>query len=84
MCTSHIDINDSSFDGKNSFHATQVAGWQRGPEADMGLNDLHPSTKTTLQVPELMEQLSPAAVVIGKKEPGSIIQTKQEWYNDPI
>ncbi|KAL2095499.1 hypothetical protein ACEWY4_010218 [Coilia grayii] len=80
----NIDINDSSLDGKNSFHATQVAGWQRGPEADMGLSDLRPSAKTTLQVPEIMEQLSPAAVVIGKKEPGSIIQTKKEWYNEQI
>jgi len=25
----NIDINDGSFDGKNSFHTTQVAGWQR-------------------------------------------------------
>lgn len=47
----------------------------RGPEEDMGLNDLHPSTKTSLQVPEIMEQRSPAAVVSGKTEPGSIIQT---------
>ena len=31
----NIDINDTSFDGKNSFHATQVAAWQRGPESDM-------------------------------------------------
>lgn len=29
-------------------------------------------------------QLSPAAVVIGKKEPGSIIQTKKEWYNEQL
>lgn len=80
----NIDINDSSFDGKKSFHATQVAGWQRGPEADMGLNDLHPSKKTSLQVPEIMEQLSPAAVVTGKTEPGSIIQTNKEWYNEEL
>lgn len=80
----NIDINDSSFDGKKSFHATQVAGWQRGPEADMELNDLHPSKKTSLQVPEIMEQLSPAAVVTGKTEPGSIIQTNKEWYNEEL
>jgi len=27
----NIDINECSLDGKNSFHATQVAAWQRGP-----------------------------------------------------
>ena len=32
----NIDINDSSLDGKNSFHATQVAAWQRGPALDLG------------------------------------------------
>ena len=31
----NIDINDSKLDGKNTFHATQMAGWQRGPEGDM-------------------------------------------------
>ena len=31
----NIDINDANLDGKNTFHATQVAAWQRGPEPDM-------------------------------------------------
>jgi hypothetical protein len=26
----NIDINDSTLDGKNTFHATQMAAWQRG------------------------------------------------------
>ena len=26
----NIDILDSSLDGKDTFHATQVAAWQRG------------------------------------------------------
>lgn len=47
----------------------------------MGLNDLHPSAKTSLQVPEIMEQLS---VMTGKTEPGSIIQTNKEWYNEEL
>ena len=38
------DINDASLDGKNSFHATQVASWQRGPQGDM-MKDLKPSQK---------------------------------------
>ena len=31
----NIDVNDASFDGKNSFHATQVAAWLKGPERDL-------------------------------------------------
>ena len=28
----NIDINDSTLDCKDTFHATQIAAWQRGPE----------------------------------------------------
>lgn len=31
-----------------------------------------------------MEQLSPAAVMTEKTEPGSIIQTNKEWYNEEL
>ena len=27
----NIDIDDSTLNGKNTFHATQLAAWQRGP-----------------------------------------------------
>ena len=67
----NIDINDASLDGKNSFHATQVAAWQRGPAADMGFKDLTPSKSTTLQVPEVMDELIPAAITEGMIEPRS-------------
>ena len=41
----NIDIkinNDSNLDGKDSFHATQVAAWQHGPALDMGLQNPMP------------------------------------------
>ena len=31
----NIDINDATLDGKNTFHATQIAAWQRGPDRDV-------------------------------------------------
>lgn len=80
----NIDINDASFDGKNSFHATQLAGWQRGPESDMGLQHLRPSTRTTLQVPEIMEAILPAAISEGKTEPRSTDKTKSEWFSETL
>ena len=52
----NIDINDSSLDGKNSFHAMQVADWQRGPEGDMGMKTFTPSKNTSLEAPDVMEQ----------------------------
>ena len=48
----NIDINDASLDGKNTFHATQVAAWQRGLEKKAHLTSLRPSDKTTLATPE--------------------------------
>ena len=36
----NIDINDQSLDGKDTFHVTQIAGWQRGPASYMGFKDL--------------------------------------------
>jgi len=80
----NIDINDASFDGKNSFHATQLAGWQRGPESDMGMQDLRPSTRTALQVPEIMEAILPVAILEGKTEPKSTNETKREWFSETL
>ena len=74
-----IDINDASLDGKNSFHATQVASWQRGPEGDMMMKDLKPSQKESLPVPDVMEEIFPAGVVYGKVPPASTENTRKEW-----
>ena len=41
----NIDINDCTLDGKNTFHATQVAAWQQGPAKDMLLEDMKPSKR---------------------------------------
>lgn len=41
----NIVINDSKFDGKNTFHATQISAWQRGPEGRMMMTDFKPSKK---------------------------------------
>ena len=77
-----IDINDNNFHGKNSFYATQIAGWQRGPEVDIGLKDLRPSTNTSLKVPEVMDQLPPAAMVIGSLEPRATEVINKERDNE--
>lgn len=36
----NIDVNDSTLDGKNTFHATQVAAWERGTAPDAKLSEL--------------------------------------------
>ena len=53
----NIDINDSTLDGKNTFHATQIAAWQRGPPAESGLRDIKPSNTSTLDIPPSVEKI---------------------------
>ena len=50
----NIDINDSLLDGKDTFHATQVPGWQRGPDKIKHLARLRPADRTTLVIPEAL------------------------------
>ena len=77
----NIDINDTSFDGKNSFHATQMAGWQRGPESNMGLATIVPTRNGTLAVPEIMNEVFPADIVEGRAEPVSLTDVERDWYS---
>ena len=77
----NIDINDSSLDGKNSFHATQVAAWQRGPALNMGLHNLKPLKESTTRVPPaIMEELIPAEITGGIVEPKSTSSTQKDWF----
>lgn len=48
----------------------------------MGLKDLRPSTKTSLQVPEIMEQIYPSQVMTRRVEPRSTADLNKEWYNE--
>ena len=65
----NVNSNDSSVDGKNTFHATQVAAWQRGPETAAHLSNLRPSVVTSLDIPDGMQQLDPVNIVEGKSVP---------------
>lgn len=63
----NININDSKLDGTNTFHATQMAWWQHGPEGNMLMQDLKASNRKSLQIPNVMEKLIPAGVVSKEK-----------------
>ena len=76
----NIDINDSELDGKNTFHATQMARWQRGPEADMVMTHLNPSRNESLQVTAVMEELLQAGVIPEKACPKSSENTLKQWF----
>ena len=76
----NIDIDDAGLDGKESFHATQMAAWQRGPEGDMVMKDMKPSHKESLQVPLIVQEIFPAGVVEGKVPPTATENTKKEWF----
>ena len=65
----NIDINDGTLDGKDTFHATQIAAWQREPAPDNLLADIKPSKHTTLKVPEAMGVIIPANIGEGTSQP---------------
>ena len=50
----NIDINDSLLDGNDTFHVTQVPGWQKGPDKTKHLASLRPTDRTTLVIPEAL------------------------------
>ena len=52
-----IDINEGTLDGQNTFHATQYAAWQRGPESVDVLRNISPTKSATLEVPEEMNAI---------------------------
>ena len=52
----NIDILYEMMDGKDTFHVTKIAAWQRGAESSLTLENLKPSTNHRLSVPESMEQ----------------------------
>ena len=65
----NIDILDETLDGKNTFHATQMAAWQRGQTTDASLKNLELSTRHTLIVPNGLEELHPVSITRGKCKP---------------
>ena len=54
----NIDINDSLLGGKDTFQATQVLGYQRGPNKTKHLASLRPADRTALVIPEICSNCS--------------------------
>ena len=77
----NIDILDESLDGKNTFHATQMAAWQRGQDSDSTLQVLGPSTRhTTLIVPDVLETLLPVNINSATSEPVLTSHVDKAWF----
>ena len=60
--TDNIDINDSTLDGKNTFHATQMVAWQRGIRNGLQLDKFLPSSREILQIPPELDMIVPTNV----------------------
>ena len=74
----NTDILDETIDGKNTFHATQIAAWQREAESNLTLANLKPSTNHSTNVPESMEKIYPVAVRRNSPVfPGAV---RKEWF----
>ena len=58
----NIDILDETLDGKNTFHATQRAAWQRGQNSNVHLDMLKPSKRHDLKIPDVLQNVEPATI----------------------
>ena len=66
----NIDILDESLDGKNTFHATQMAAYQRGVNRNQNaLAEIEKSTAEILKVPEILQDIVPMRMIEGKAKP---------------
>ena len=66
-------------DGKNTFHSTQVAAWQRGYDNVSLLGGVGPSKKRILDVPESMDRAD--IINIRTNIPVFIKAVKTTWFN---
>ena len=78
----NIDILDETLDGKNTFHATQMAVWQRGQKQDATLQQLEPSTRRILNVPSILENVCAANISQAKTEPVFASPVDTTWFSN--
>lgn len=77
----NIDINDGTLDGKNTFHATQMAAWQRGPPSGNVLENIEPSKSTKLETPEILDKIFDVNSRLGSAEP-QFGDVDPEWFKE--
>ena len=66
----NIDILDESLDGKNTFHATQMAAYQRSNNRNQDpLGAVEISAAETLKVPEILQNVASVSICEGKTKP---------------
>ena len=75
----NIDILDETMDGKNTFHATQIAAWQRGYDNVSLLDGIGPLKKQIFDVPESMGRVNP--IDMRTSIPVFIKAVKTTWFN---
>ena len=75
----NIDILNETLDGKNTFHATQLAARQRGSDNLDSLKSVKVNKRHQINVPEAMKLRIPPNVVVGKENP--IYQNvEKSWF----
>ena len=71
----NIDINHSLLGGKDTFHASQVPGWQRGPNETKHLASLKPADRTALVIPEALCSNCRQLIYRGRQKCSGIYRT---------
>ena len=81
----NIDINEGTLDGRTTFHATQMAVWQRGPPSGSLLDGIRLSSNDTVNVPNAMIELIPVATSLKRiSQPPLKEKNKKEWFDGSI
>ena len=75
----NIDILDETLDGKNTFHATQIAAWQRESEDVSLLDGVRPSNKRSLNVSKSMDKVEP--IEFKTSIPAFMKEVETTWFN---
>ena len=77
--TDKVDINEATLDGKGTFHATQVASWNRGPPKANLLDGNKLSTARKSCIPDVMNDISPVTKMVIDECPVTEDNTA-EWF----
>ena len=80
--TDNIDILDASLDGKNTFHATQVTAWQRGPAAKTDILQNTQPSHEQLIVPEELTTNIPPKTLVSYPEQKFHDEVQLEWFTE--
>ena len=79
----NIDIIEETLDGKGTFHATQIAVFQRG-KADQQQEEITMAKETTLKATEEIHRLQTPPEYQGRPNPKFSVNVEYDWFKPGV